>query len=83
VVEQVEHFFRPDTIEVIPAGSVARYVGRETVDGSEYEIVETDIPSPREKTTRYFISPTDHLVHRVITTTERKDGQTATFIWEQ
>jgi outer membrane lipoprotein-sorting protein len=78
VVEQVEHFFRPDTIEVTPTGSVSRYVGRETVDGSEYEIVETETSSPRKKTTRYFISPTDHLVHRVVTTTERKDGQTAT-----
>src|SRR5207249_1178557 len=63
VAEQVEHFFQPLSIGVLPAEASARYVGREMVGGSAYEVVEIEASSPRKKTTRYFISPNDNLIH--------------------
>jgi len=80
VAEQVEHFFRPDVIGVTPAGGSSSYMGREIVDGSEYEVVAIETPTPQKRTTRYFISPQDNLIHRVVNTTEQGDGKTGT-VW--
>lgn len=74
VAEQVTSFFRPDVIGMTAAGGALSYVGSETADGTEYEVVVMETPAPRRKSTRYFISPKDSLVHRVVTTTERRDG---------
>jgi len=80
VVEQIRHFFRPDTIGQSPAGGRSSYVGRKTVvaERTEYEVVEVVAPTPQNQTTRYFVSPQDHLVHRVVTTIKVRSGETAT-----
>jgi len=78
VAEQVEYFFQPYSIGVLPARASAHYLGRETIGSSAYEVVEVEISSPRKKITRYFISPNDNLIHQVVTITERPDGTAAT-----
>jgi putative peptide zinc metalloprotease protein len=78
VAEQIHHFFRPDSIGRLSAGGRSSYVGKEMADGTEYEVIEVVAPAPQNQTTRYFISPENHLIHRVVTTTKVKSGETAT-----
>jgi outer membrane lipoprotein-sorting protein len=78
VAAQVEYFFQPHSIGVLPAGASAHYIGRETIGSSIYEVVEIEVSSPRKNITRYFISPNDNLIHQVVTVMERADGTTAT-----
>src|SRR5262249_43193352 len=78
VAEQVEYFFQPHRIGMLPAGASAHYLGRETIDSSVYEVVEIQVSSPRKRITRYFISPNDSVIHQVVTITERTDGTAAT-----
>lgn len=67
-------FFRPDAIGATGAGGSLSYVGSEQADGADYQVVVMETPAPRKKSTRYFISSNDRLVHRVVTITERRDG---------
>jgi outer membrane lipoprotein-sorting protein len=78
VAEEIEKFFQPATIGVIAAGSRSSYVGKEMVDSMEYDVVEVIAPTPSNKTTRYFISPRDDLIHRVVSTSKTKRGETVT-----
>jgi outer membrane lipoprotein-sorting protein len=78
VAEEIEKFFQPAIIGVIAAGSQSTYVGKEMADGMEYDVVEVIAPTPSNKTTRYFISPRDDLIHRVVSTTKTKSGETVT-----
>ena len=55
----VECFFRPDSMGVVPAGGRSAYLGKEMMDGTEYDIVEITGPAPQGSAIRYFVSPKD------------------------
>lgn len=76
--EQIDHFFQPDRIGKSPAGGRCRYLGKEVVDGTPYDIVELTVDAPVSKTMRYFVSPADRLIHRVFTTTAGESGRPVT-----
>jgi outer membrane lipoprotein-sorting protein len=78
VAEQIDDFFQPDRIGVTPAGGRSSYLGKGSADGTEYEVVAVVSRTPVNSTTRYFISPKDHLIHRVVITTKRGSGKTGT-----
>jgi outer membrane lipoprotein-sorting protein len=80
LAEPVRHFFAPETIGVVPKGYRAIYAGAQTMDGMPYEVVEIVAPSSRRwsQTTRYFISPKDHLIHRMAVVTKYHNGKTET-----
>jgi hypothetical protein len=77
LVDEVRFFFRPETIGLAGRGDASVYAGKQTVDGASYDVIEVTSAGPPKRTTRYFISPTDNLVHRVLTQTERKQGATS------
>lgn len=77
VAEQVEYFFRPDLISKSAAEGDVTYVGQQTIDNTAYDLVSVRGTRGGRKVTRiYYISPADHLVHQVMISTERKDGET-------
>jgi outer membrane lipoprotein-sorting protein len=78
LAEQIDDFFQPDRIGMPPAGGRSTYLGKGSADGTEYEVVAVVSHTPVSSTTRYFISPIDHLVHRVMITTKLESGKTET-----
>jgi outer membrane lipoprotein-sorting protein len=80
VVEQIDTLFQCDSIGITPPGGQSRYLGKEAVDGTEYDVMEVVSPKPWNKTTRYFISPEDRLIHQVVSTIEDESGK-ATTTW--
>jgi outer membrane lipoprotein-sorting protein len=77
-VDQVDYFFRPESIGVVPSGGRSAYVGKMMAGGGEYDVVDLSmIFGSLEKTTRYLISAQDHLIHEVVTTTGH-DGKKGT-----
>ncbi len=77
LVDEVRFFFRPDTIGLAGQGEASAYAGKQTVDGASYDVIEVTSAGPPKRTTRYFISPTDKLIYRVLTRIERKQGATS------
>jgi outer membrane lipoprotein-sorting protein len=72
----VECFFRPDSIGVVPAGGRSAYLGKEMMDGTEYDIVEITGPAPQGLAIRYSVSPKDRLIRREAATAKGKGGET-------
>ena len=63
LVEQVEQFFRPESI----GGSTHfEYLGHRTSDGNEFDLVEPKDTPSSDETVYYFISRTDRLIHRTM-----------------
>jgi outer membrane lipoprotein-sorting protein len=67
-VYPVSAFLNPVGIGQALAGATRTYKGRETVAGREYDVIEVVYPVPSERTLRWYISPEDKLVHRVVNT---------------
>jgi outer membrane lipoprotein-sorting protein len=65
-VYPVRAFMAPLSIAQAPADAVRTYKGRESVAGREYDVIEVAFPKPSETIVRWFISPEDKLVHRVV-----------------
>jgi len=63
VIQQVEHFFCPESIES-PAGS--NYLGHRNSDGIDYDVVEPKSAEANEAEVYYFISRTDKLIQRTV-----------------
>ena len=64
VAEQVRDFFRPESIA---ARGKLNYVGREqSEEGKAFDVVEVSGGGPGSATARYFISPENNLIHRVL-----------------
>jgi putative peptide zinc metalloprotease protein len=76
LVDQVILFFRPEAIGVAPKGSASTYAGREAVDGASYDVIEIATSGPPKRTVRYFVSPTDHIIHRIVIK-EEQNGRTS------
>jgi hypothetical protein len=77
IIAQVEGFFRPNTIGAIARGEPPNVLD-EYSDGVRYRALSVTRPGPPHMLTRYFISPGDKLVHRVVTFTTYKDGRIGT-----
>jgi outer membrane lipoprotein-sorting protein len=77
LADQVVLFFRPDMIGVAGKGGSSTYAGSEKVDGISFDVIEVVTPGPPKTTVRYFVSPTDHIIQRVVIKTEQKDGATS------
>jgi outer membrane lipoprotein-sorting protein len=72
-------FFHPEAIAARPPNTVITYLGKQKVNGEEYEVVQRAASKPYSLTTQYFISPRDHLIHRVVMTVKGSgQGQTVT-----
>lgn len=76
-VEPLAGFFRVHPAVAAARGKGATVAGEERVDGVDCAIVEMKAPPPRVSTTRYYISGTDHLIHRIVVTMVAQ-GQTLT-----
>lgn len=76
MLDQVRTFFRPERLTPGPAQQLT-YAGREQIDGREYEVLVVGAPATAGTSWRYYISPDDDLVRRIVTTTSR-EGKTWT-----
>jgi outer membrane lipoprotein-sorting protein len=65
-MDLVQGFFQPETFGKSASGAGMKYAGKETVDGAEYEVLEAPAAQAGLPSVRYFISPADHLVRRVV-----------------
>jgi outer membrane lipoprotein-sorting protein len=72
----VSGFFRPQSIGMARRGVTPTYVGKEVLEGTEYEVVELAVTGPQQagSTTRYFISSKDNLVHQVVMNSKEGDS---------
>lgn len=81
--EPATGFFHPETIGLASGGGSTTYIGKETLEGVAYDVVEVvakipaNVPGPEKLTSRYFIDPNDHLIHRTTVTFEDQ-GNTIT-----
>jgi hypothetical protein len=63
VVAQVQHFFNPARLGQFTPDAAATLEADETLDGENYRILR--VTTPPVRSTRYFLSRRDGLVHRV------------------
>jgi outer membrane lipoprotein-sorting protein len=61
--EAVDVFWRDDNVAPDLPGAFLKYGGVEKADGSAFDVVEYQIS---DTTIRYFVSPKDHLLYRVV-----------------
>jgi outer membrane lipoprotein-sorting protein/peroxiredoxin len=66
----LDEFFHPADIGRGSSPAPA-YRGRETVDGTECEVVVVEVAQPQPATVQYFIGRRDGLVRRVVTVTRK------------
>src|SRR5262249_35212748 len=77
-MELVQGFFVPQSIGMLPDGAAPTYAGKEKADGTEFDVIEVTTEQPVHATARYFLSPKDHLVHRLVRKVEIDAHQTVT-----
>jgi hypothetical protein len=84
VLDQMQQFFQPESIGDARSQSYAPQVNIEIVKGKEYEVVAQGSSRPPRRIFRYYISPQDRLVHRVVTIGDApKRGKRAPVQWAQ
>jgi outer membrane lipoprotein-sorting protein len=64
IVDHVHHFFRPDGVAHVPAGGAATLATDSSVNSADYRVLDVSAATGN-RTTRYFISEHDGLIHRI------------------
>jgi outer membrane lipoprotein-sorting protein len=67
IVDQVEHFFRPESLRAVLKKGTLTHAGALRLDGVTYDLVDHLMEDKNRTTLRYFISQDDHLIHGVTT----------------
>jgi outer membrane lipoprotein-sorting protein len=84
VLDQMQQFFQPETIAEGRSQSYAPQVNTEIVKGKQYDVVVQASPHPPRRIFRYYISPQDRMVHRVVTIgDEPRKGKRIPVSWTQ
>jgi outer membrane lipoprotein-sorting protein len=75
VTDHVESFFRPDLLKSRGAAAAEKQVEEEIVDGIKYGVIALrNTANGTSVYYRYYISPADNLVHRIVRIDDGKDG---------
>src|SRR5439155_26186984 len=66
VCGQIEAFFHPQNIGKVAVDVTVTYAGRQKFEGADYDVIDLVTRAPQNPTLRYFISPQDFLLHRLV-----------------
>lgn len=65
-LHQARGFFRWEAMFPSISGTTTTYLGKQQVEGAAFEVLQLTIPGEPQVQVKYFISPKDHLVHRMV-----------------